>query len=240
MLGLTAPKMLTSLTQRLRDLDDNVCQDLALLKKYEDALRLEDDPKRQGRYEHEIQQLQQSSQRYKKEADELRSQISNNISTVETRAIDDKLDQITSNLRLLQGGQIAILGRLDYTRAALLERYDASQHVAIAAIAQRLNQHQVAVTQTLLDGLEANWLSESDIQNVWALLEKRILTLPSTQSSLAEIIKDPELDAKHKLKVSIPIIPFVLDYEGELELGTGFNVSTAWEWVKTRLKTARS
>jgi hypothetical protein len=232
--------MLTSLAQRLRDLEDNVCQDLALLKKYEDALRLEDDPKRQARYEHEIQQLQQSAQRYQKEADELRSQVPDDISTEENHAIDDKLEQITSNLRLLQGGQIAILGRLDHTRSALLERYDASQRLAIAAIAQKLDQRQVAVTQTLLNGLEANQLSESDIQDVWALLEKRILALPSAQSPIAEIIKDPELDAKHKLKVSIPIIPFVLDYEGEVELGSGFNISTAWEWVKTRLKTTRS
>lgn len=231
--------MLISLAQRLRDLEDNVCKDLALLKKYEDALRLEDDPKRQSKYEREIHHIQESAQRYQKEADELRSQVPNDISTAETHNIDDKLEQITSNLRLLQGGQIAILGRLDHTRAALLERYDASQHLAIAAIAQKLDQYQVAVTQTLLNGLEANQLSESDIQDVWALLEKRILALPSAQSPIAEIIKDPELDAKHKLKVSIPIIPFVLDYEGELELGSGFNISTAWEWVKTKLRSER-
>jgi hypothetical protein len=232
--------MLTSLTQRLRDLEDNVCQDLALLKKYEDVLRIEDDPKRKARCEHEIQQLKQSAQRYQKEAIDLRSQIPNDTSTLETRAINDKLNQITSDLKVLQKGQIAILTRLDYTRIALLEHYDISQHAAIAAITQRLNQHQVTVIQTLLDGLEANQISESDIRNVWILLEKKILALPFTQSSIVEIIKDPTLDAKHKLKVSIPIIPFVLDYEGELELGSGFNISTAWEWVKMKLGNARS
>jgi hypothetical protein len=232
--------MLTSLSQRLRDLEDNVCQDLALLKKYEDALRLEDDPKRQARYERELQQLQQSAERYQRESDELRNQISNDLSTTETRALDDKVEQIASNLRLLQGGQIAILGQLNHTREALLERYDASQRINIEAIAQMLNQSQVIVIQTLLDGLEANQLSASDIQNVWALLEKRILALPSTQSSIIEIIKDPALDTRHKLKLSIPIIPFILDYEGELELGSGLNINTAWKWVKTRLEITRN
>jgi uncharacterized protein YfkK (UPF0435 family) len=233
--------MLTLLTQRLQALEDNVCKDLLLLKKYEDALRLEDDPKRQTRYEYEIQQLQESAQFYQREADELKRQISNNASTTDNPSnIDDKIDQITSNLRILQGGQIAILGRLDHARVALLERYDASQRLAIAAITQKLDQRQVFITQTLLNELEANQLSESEIQDIWKSLKKRVLALPPSQLPIAEIIKDPELDAKHKLKISIPIIPFVLDYEGELELGSGLNISTAWEWVKIKLKTFRT
>jgi hypothetical protein len=232
--------MLIPLTQRLQDLEDNVCKDLVLLKKYEDSLRLEDDAKRQTRYENEILKLQQSSRQYQEEADELRSQISNNTVILEPHVIDNKLDQIDSNLKLLQKGQIAILGQLDHTRLALLERYDASQQAVITTVVQSLSQHQIIVSQTLLDALETNQLSESDIQDLVRLLEKQIISFSSTQSSIAEIIKDPELDAKHKLKMSIPIIPFFLDYEGELELGIGLNLVSTWEWVKMRLSTVRS
>jgi len=32
------------------------------------------------------------------------------------------------------------------------------------------------------------------------------------------------MDFKHRLKVAVPLIPFILDYEGEFELGTGINL----------------
>ncbi|MFM6080602.1 MAG: hypothetical protein ACKPCI_19180, partial [Dolichospermum sp.] len=57
-----------------------------------------------------------------------------------------------------------------------------------------------------------------------------------SESALVEIINYPELDFKHKLKVAIPLIPFILDYEGELELGTGINLKQALQALMMRLK----
>jgi hypothetical protein len=70
-----------------------------------------------------------------------------------------------------------------------------------------------------------------------AVLEERIPSLPpSSQAEVAEIIKSPELDAKHKITVTLPIVTFLINYEGELELGTGFNIKSAWEQVITKLR----
>ena len=70
-----------------------------------------------------------------------------------------------------------------------------------------------------------------------AIIEEKIPALPpSQQAPLNEIIKNPELDARHKLKVAVPIIPFILEYEGELELGTGFNLKSGWESIKNKLR----
>ena len=44
----------------------------------------------------------------------------------------------------------------------------------------------------------------------------------------------PEIDAKHALKVSIPIIPFILAYEGELGLGTGIKLKEVWKNLKSK------
>ncbi|WP_414561701.1 hypothetical protein [Anabaena sp. CCY 9613] len=55
---------------RLQHLEDNIRQDQDLLKKYEDSLRYEDDPRRQARYSREIEQLRESANRYRKEYDE--------------------------------------------------------------------------------------------------------------------------------------------------------------------------
>ncbi|MEA5470353.1 hypothetical protein [Spirulina sp. 06S082] len=73
-----------------------------------------------------------------------------------------------------------------------------------------------------------------------AIFQERIFSLPALapnqQNSIDKVLKNPELDAKHKLKVVIPIIPFVLEYEGELELGTGFDLKSAWKKLITKFR----
>lgn len=52
----------------------------------------------------------------------------------------------------------------------------------------------------------------------------------------AEVVSAPGLDVKHKLKVTIPILPALVAYEGEMELGGGLNLEEAWKalckWVR--------
>ena len=43
--------------QRLQDLTDNISQEQKLLKKYEDALRYEEDPRQQEKYRRDKEQL---------------------------------------------------------------------------------------------------------------------------------------------------------------------------------------
>ena len=52
--------------------------------------------------------------------------------------------------------------------------------------------------------------------------------LADAARKLAEVAGDPGLDVKHKLKVMIPILPVLLAYEGELELGSHLNLREAW------------
>jgi len=47
------------------------------------------------------------------------------------------------------------------------------------------------------------------------------------------IIADPKLDSNHKLKYSIPIIPQILSYEGEMDLQ---NLKKVWESLKAKLR----
>jgi hypothetical protein len=50
------------------------------------------------------------------------------------------------------------------------------------------------------------------------------------------IIADPKLNSNHKLKYSIPIIPLILSYEGEVELKSGLNLKKVWQNLKARLR----
>lgn len=120
-------------------------------------------------------------------------------------------------------------------RQALVNFYDTDEQNIIRSSIQPLDLSQLHLVKTLLDAVEANQISELEIQRMLTPLEDRISTLPPSQASIAEIIRDPQLDARHKIKITLPIIPFLVDYEGELELGTGFDVKLVWEQLITRL-----
>ena len=68
------------------------------------------------------------------------------------------------------------------------------------------------------------------------VLQDKITSLPPNKTASIEIIKDPQFDAKHRLKEGLPIIPMLVGYEGELELGSGFNIKTAWEYLVAKLQ----
>jgi uncharacterized protein YeeX (DUF496 family) len=221
--------------QRLNDLADNIAKDQELLKEFEDVLRYETNPRVKAGYRRDIEDLEKSVNRNKQKYAELRQQLAGNSSS-KMQEMGSQLQQMDAKLNLLLSSQVAIYTDLNQMRQDLLNRYDASERSVIGAIAQQLNQNQLAVTQALLNALERNQVSEPQMQQMLAVLEERIPSLPPSQAAVAEIIKAPELDAKHKLKVTLPIVPFLVDYEGELELGSGFNIKSAWEQLVAKLR----
>ncbi|NER51272.1 MAG: hypothetical protein F6J92_32310 [Symploca sp. SIO1A3] len=234
--------MLSNFELRLKHLEDNIEQDLALRKQYEDELRYEDDPRRKARYERNIKRLQESAESYQQELDELQGQISTDIS-LNTQNVKAKLQQIDSKLTIIMNGQIAIYEDLERLRQLLLSRYEIGEKRIIDAVTKQLNQSNLLTIQAALDALEANQLSEVEMQHILqgtqqmiTILQQKGTALPPEQQALVEVLNAPGLDTKHRLKVSLPIIPFLLDYEGELELGTGFNLKAAWQQFRQRLR----
>lgn len=231
----------SSFNLRLQHLEDNIKQDLALLKKYEDALRYEDDPRRQTRYGGEIQQLKESATQYQQEYDNLRIQISGEL-TPQMQDVAIQIEQINTKLNRLYAGQKAIYENINHLRKGLLDRYEASEHHIIAVITERLDQAQIGTVSSVLEALEADKVSEFETQQLLegtqqmlTVLNQRNIVLPG-QQEVTEVIKAPELDAKHKLRVTLPIIPLILEYEGELELGTGINLKAAWQKLVVRFR----
>lgn len=210
--------------QRLTDLENHVTKDQELLKEFEEALRYEMNPRVKAGYRRDIERQRESLTGYKQEYAELRQELAGT-PIAQMQKVENQLQQMDSKLNILLNGQIAILNR-----------YDASEQDIIAVIVWQLNQMELVLTQKLLDALENNQLSELEIQQMLAVLEEKIPSLPPNQAAAAEIIKNPELDAKHKLKVTLPIIPMLVEYEGELEIGSGFNIKSAWEQLVGKLR----
>lgn len=227
---------------RLQHLEDNIRQDQDLLKEYEDTLRYEDDPRRKTKYRRQIEQLRESANRYQTEYDELRSQITGE-SSVQMQNVAIELQQMNTRLDRLSAGQKAIYENINHLRKGLLARYEAGEQNIIATLTEKLDDSQMVMISAVLDAIETNQVTEGEMQNILQGIEQNITklqqqgtALPPSESALVEIINYPELDFKHKLKVAIPLIPFILDYEGELELGTGINLKQALQALMMRLK----
>lgn len=221
--------------KRLKDLENNITEDGKLLSQYEEVLRYESDPRAMGRFEKEIERQRESVTRYQQEYTELKQELIGYQPT-EVLYVEKQLQQMDEKINVLLKGQVVIYKNQYKMRQALLERYNASEKVIIGSITQQLNQTQLVLTENLLQALDNNMVSEPEMQQMLAALEDRLPSLPHHQADIAEIIKDPEMDARHKLKVTLPIIPMLVEYEGELELGSGFNVKSAWQQLVTKLR----
>ena len=59
--------------------------------------------------------------------------------------------------------------------------------------------------------------------------------MPVSDKAIDEVINYPTLDTKHSLKLTIPLIPFILTYEGELGTGAGIKLKETWQNLKSKL-----
>ncbi|QSV64541.1 MAG: hypothetical protein HEQ26_19105 [Dolichospermum sp. DL01] len=217
--------------QRLTDLLDNITQDQKLLKEFEEALTVEDNPRTLKKYKKEIKRQQESINNYKQEYTELEQQLTG-ISTPQIQVVGNQLQIIENQLQQIDAKLNIVLINQD----SLLLRYQVSEQAILRVFIEQLNQTQLAFTENMLNAVAANQVSESEMLQMLAVLQSRIPSLPaSSQAEIAEIIKSPELDTRHKITVTLPIVPFLINYEGELELGTGFNIKSAWEFVIKKL-----
>ena len=217
--------------QRLTDLLDNITQDQKLLKEFEEELTVEDNPRTLKKYKKEIKRQQESINNYKQEYTELEQQLTG-ISTPQIQVVGNQLQIIENQLQQIDAKLNIVLINQD----SLLLRYQVSEQAILRVFIEQLNQTQLAFTENMLNAVAANQVSESEMLQMLAVLQSRIPSLPaSSQAEIAEIIKSPELDARHKITVTLPIVPFLINYEGELELGTCFNIKSAWEFVIKKL-----
>ena len=217
--------------QRLTDLLDHITQDQKLLKEFEEALTVEDNPRTLKKYKKEIKRQQESIDNYKQEYTELQQQLIG-ISTPQIQVVGNQLQIIENQLQQIDAKLNIVLINQD----SLLLRYQVSEQAILRVFIEQLNQTQLAFTENMLNAVAANQVSESEMLQMLAVLESRIPYLPSSsQAEIAEIIKSPELDARHKITVTLPLVPFLINYEGELELGTGFNIKSAWEFIIKKL-----
>lgn len=224
---------------------------MQLLKEYEDKLRYEDDPRRRARYRRKIERLRKSAAQYQQEYDELRMQASDE-SPTKVGDIAEQLEQMDSKLDDLLEGQAVIQTDVCEMQQVILARFDVSERTIVTVFVELLEQNQVTTVDAVLEALEADRVPSSLLEETLTVVQEAMAELPEIRDDSSasipvhefnqalEIVQSPQFDVRHKLKVTAPIIPLILSYEAELELGSGLNLEAAWRRLVARVRESLS
>ena len=226
--------------RRLDDLSDNIDKDLDLKKRYEDALRFENDPKLCAKYENEIQKLNASALSHQSDYEALEKQLSGGSfsrppnATAEMNDVDKKLDALLV-------GQENIHQHINALGRALLDRYDAGEQKILGGIIEKISEAQSQTVAEILEASENDRVSDEEmnlaieaVRQSLATIEAQGKTVIPEQKKLVEAVNAPQFNVKHKLKMTVPIVPYLLNYETELELGSGLNLEGVWNNLKNK------
>ncbi len=214
-------------------MEENIAKVLQLLNEYETELIDEDDSGKKSKYRRRVESLKQQKVAYEEEFVELQVQLTNK-HPLQTQTLSDQLQEIDNKIELLLDSQVAL-------SQALLLHFNPGEQALLFPFTQQLDEPELIKMQAFLEAIDTDQASEEEIQlmltetrQLLKALKERDLTLPAGNEAVVEIINAPTLDAKHALKISIPIIPFILAYEGELGLGTGINLKETWQHWKSK------
>ncbi|NJL37397.1 MAG: hypothetical protein HC840_29535 [Leptolyngbyaceae cyanobacterium RM2_2_4] len=194
----------SALNLRLQQLEENINRVLQLLNEYEAELLDEDDPGRKSKYRRRVESLKQQKVGYEEEFTDLQVQLANEY-PLQTKTISSQLQEIDNKIELLLDGQVSL-------SQVLMLLFRTKVQELLLPFTQKLDEPELINIQAFLEVVETDQASEEDVQlmltKTRSLLEKlqgQNLALPAGKEAVSEIINSPTIDAKHALKVSIPV-----------------------------------
>lgn len=132
--------------------------------------------------------------------------------------------------------------QIDQLRASVLERI-AGVEIAMVQVVNSLDENALKSLNLVAQAIEEGKIAREECLTILDAIHRTLKGLRASNKPMPEVAKviegyvsETKVDATHRLKVIIPIIPFLLDYEGELDLGTDVNLRKLWEKIVGELK----
>jgi hypothetical protein len=150
---------------------------------------------------------------------------------VEQIAGHDQNDLIDS-LRLI------IREENDAIRISLAEKLDETT----GTIINQLTNSQIAVVNSLYEATTSHQVQKDDFKELFDAIAEINTSLPNEHSlakalaDAAPVIEDTKANINNRLKVTLPIIPLLLSYEGEYELSSSANIVSILTRITARLR----
>lgn len=228
--------------QRLADLQRHLEQDYELLKAYEDELRLEDDPRRQRRYGREIKRQKAAIADYKRQLAEIVPDAAARPEAI-PEPIQETLAALQTQLAAMEArlltGQQGLSEQLRRQERTLLAHIDARHRQTLQSITTRLEDDQLETVELLYDLVDQQRLGQWELDEINKLVQQSLAELkglpnaPDWQQLLAAVGATQAVD--QKLKLMLPVVPLLLEYELELRADTLPALRQVWQRLRQKI-----
>jgi len=146
--------------------------------------------------------------------------------------MDEKIDLIKEDIKSL--------------KQSILDRFELNEQKILLPVFERLGKNMLETIGGLLDATKENRISKNLIEETMNAAREMITEMKSMQIKDSEVTKSldycdtvinsPELKIENKIKVTIPIIPLLLSYEGSYSFQTGAKLDEVWKKLHTLIR----
>lgn len=224
--------------KRFDHLNENIDLGLNLLSDVEEELLFETDPIRKSKYMRDKERLLAQLIGFRTEVDLLRANIGQ--SPGESADLIVVLEGMNQKIESILTHQQSTLQGLELLRRDILDKLETHAQDLLRPILGKLNAADLDATKRVLGHIENVDIESQQVRQILGSVRAaadEVIEMHSNDPevqrilTVADTFDDPKLEIKHRLKLTIPIIPFLLSYESEAGWNNSANLRRTWEWL---------
>jgi hypothetical protein len=126
----------------------------------------------------------------------------------------------------------------------ILARFDKQEQQLLVPILARMDEHHLAQLDAILAAMETTAVAADELDRLLAAISETLAVILAGQrlppaeplrqrlQQALDAAGNETLDRRHRLKLTVPIIPLLLAYEAEVEVGVQSRLAGLWQSLK--------
>lgn len=164
-----------------------------------------------------------------------------NFAAAPPTAPDPRLDELAA-------GQSDLLARQEAFRREMLAALSASERRVVAGVLDGVDARNRQLAEEVMLAVQGGQAPAAEAQDLLDAVSAVRAEVRSHGAALAglrdqldvlaagEVVGPTEAEVKHRLVMTVPIVPFILGYEGEIELKSRFGLDAAWQALVNKVR----
>ena len=243
--------------QRLQDLQRNINREAELLNDYEEQLAYESDPRRLKKIQYEIKRQKETIAGYRQEAAQIQAALPA-AAAPDDDAVQKQLGDINQQLAAisqqidkaetrLADGQKAIREDIRQQQETVLGHIDEQHRQTISVLVNKMDANQLELTELMLDAADQQQIAQWQADQLTLLTQQALLDLKQLRQNQPDAAQwESLLDAlarqtgwEQKLKLTVPLIPGILEFESEMKMDVVPALKLAWQNLVNKVRAIR-